>query len=140
MTWSICIQLQFLLCKGRYWSNFDFCIHLYMYIDKLKLLFFLKYQQFLKKQYQQPKSILNKEWNFIPLTRGVHGLGWVGFVPNLDSTWIIRVRENMAQNQPRWSGLIFQFGSRRFWVVSVRYRVSLPGTIFGQILWDLAEI
>ena len=94
--------------------------------------FFFKYQQFLKKQYQQPKSKLNKEWNFIPLTRGVHGLGWVGFVPNLDLTWIIRVKENMAQNQTRWSGLIFQFGSRWFWVVSVGYRVSLPGTFLAR--------
>ena len=32
--------------------------------------------------------------------RGVHRSGRVEFVPNPDSTQIIRVEENMAQNQP----------------------------------------
>ena len=42
-------------------------IYIYIYIDKLSLLFFKTKLLFLK-QYQQPKSKINKEWNSISIT------------------------------------------------------------------------
>ena len=44
-------------------------------------------------------SLVNYKRN--ALTRGVHRLGRVGFVPNPDSSQMIRVEENMTRNRPK---------------------------------------
>ena len=69
----------------------------------------------------------NKKGKSTIVSRGVHGLGWVGFVPNPEPTRMIRVEENVARNRPREVARFFGSG-----LVGSVLGLS-PGTKSGQI-------